>query len=81
MSHFYSAVVETSGGTFRAFFGDESTVFVMEEDFVGVADRIELDEHGSATKSPENLAQILVWWIYEMRRGVQILNVDVRLGQ
>lgn len=71
----FHAVVETTDGTYRAMFIDPSNIQIIEDGEEGLTDLISLDEPVQPTK--ENLVHMLVVWVYEMRRGLEIKTVKV----
>lgn len=76
----YQAVVVTNDGTtFRAVLTGPRTVAVVEDGLDGLADLIEFPEDDRSSLVPEGLPNILIDWIYEMRRGLSISNITLSL--
>lgn len=79
MSAFYEATAATSGGTYRALMLADDTVAILEDGVPGIVDTLSGSYPDGTTVSPESLVRDLVWWIYEMRRGEEILNTSLQL--
>jgi hypothetical protein len=74
MTYIFEAVIETDGGTYRAFQISSDAYCVTEDGVEGLADCITLEPAERALLAPENLVGTLTTWIYEMRRGLTILE-------
>lgn len=70
----YEAHVLTDCGSYRAFTLAGHTVAISEDGMDGFIDYIHIDPVGLAGNAPENLVQLLIEWVYEFRRGEQLLN-------
>ena len=78
MEHNYEAVVVTSDGTYRAFPVAPNLICVVEDGREGLLDTIELDEGIALAAAPENLTQTLLFYLFEMVRGVDIITATLR---
>jgi len=78
MVGFYEAVVTTSDGVYRAYPVSDDRVCVFEDGVAGIADYINLNELDEALRAPEYLVQLLIWWVYEHARGLQIETAVLR---
>jgi hypothetical protein len=74
MTYIFEAVVETDGGTYRAFQISPDAYCVTEDGVEGLADFVTLELADRALLAPENLVGTLTAWVYEMRRGLTILE-------
>jgi hypothetical protein len=74
----YEAVVTTTDGTFRAFLVSDTQVCVTE-DGIGLVDSLDLTKDDTPFYSPEQLASVLIWYVYERQRGLSIETVSLHL--
>jgi len=77
MASIYEAVVVTSDATYRATAVGPLAVAITEDGVEGVTDLIQLDETNAANASPENLPVLLTWWVYEYRRGYEVISATL----
>lgn len=70
------AVVETNETTYRAVYLSPGVVGISEDGKEGLQDQIRLDD--SELSPSDQLAHVLVVWIYEMRRGLDIRTVTLQ---
>lgn len=77
MSVHYRATVETNDGVYRAIFINSRLIEITEDGEEGLTDFVDLDEDIEETS--DNLIHILLVWVYEMRRGLDITKATVRL--
>jgi len=80
MKGMYEAVVRTTDGVFRAYRYGDQRVMIIDDDLPGIADQIVLSDLDGSFTSPESLVQILISWIYETHRGLEILDATLTLG-
>ena len=79
MSGYYEALAETTGGIYHALMLADETVAILEDGVPGIVDFLP-GKHSDGTRaSPESLVRDLVWWIYEMRRGEEVLTASLHL--
>lgn len=81
MTGTYEAWVRTSDHVFRAKLGSSGTVYVIEEGVPGYVDCISTLVGGMSVTSPEALLQVLTSWLYEMRRGYEVIQSSCSLAQ
>ena len=74
MSYQFEAIIETDGGTYRAYQISPDAFCVVEDGVEGLADFVTVDPDNRVALAPENLVSTLTSWIYEMRRGLTILE-------
>lgn len=77
MDGIYEAIVTTTDGTFRAFQFGRGTICVIEDGLDGIVDYIQPDENVQALSSPESMLPVLISWVFEMRRGLEITNATL----
>jgi hypothetical protein len=77
MAVIYEAAVLTTGGTFRAYNIAETVICVTEDGTEGITDFIHHAIHDTALGAPEMLIPLLTDWIYEMRRGVDVITASL----
>jgi len=77
MAVIYEAAVLTTGGTFRAYNIAETVICVTEDDTEGITDFIHQKDHDTALGDPEMLIPLLTAWLYEMRRGLDIITASL----
>lgn len=75
----YEAVVNTTDGNFRAVYGSSNVVYIIEEGVPGYADVLNFLLTGADVGRSEQLLPILRAWVYEMRRGLEILEERLQL--
>jgi hypothetical protein len=74
MNETYEAVVQTTGGVFRASTPDPRCIAITEDGVAGVLDFIHLHPNEIAAASPANLPATLKWWVLENVRGVDVMS-------
>ena len=79
MVSYYEATAVTTGGTYRALMLADETIAILEDGVAGLVDTLPGTYSDGTMASPESLVRDLVWWIYEMRRGEEILNASLHL--
>jgi hypothetical protein len=77
MNTIYEAAVLTTGGTFRAYNITEQIICVTEDGTDGVIDFIHKDGTDGTIAAPETLVPTLVGWLWEMRRGLDIITATL----
>ena len=80
MNGIYEAVASTTEGTYRAFVISGEKVCILEDGLSGLADTFGLSDYGGNARIPESLLNVLTVWIHENRRGIDILEVRLTLG-
>jgi hypothetical protein len=78
MEHLYEAVVVTSDGTYRAYPLTPTLICVLEDGKDGILDTIELPEDCALASAPDNLTQTLLFYLFEMVRGLDIITATLR---
>jgi hypothetical protein len=76
----YEAVAETTDGTYRAYLFNKSEICILEDAIPGIADRIDISDLDGHFKSAEGLVQTLIYWLHEYRRGIEVLEARLTLG-
>ena len=77
MAVIYEAAVLTTGGTFRAYNIAETVICVTEDGAEGIIDFIHQADHDAVLSAPEMLIPLLTTWLYEMRRGLDIITASL----
>jgi hypothetical protein len=80
MKGMYEAVVITTDGTYRAYLFNGFEICVLEDGVPGVTDRLEMSSLDGYINSAEMLVQTLIDWIHEYRRGAEVLEAKLTLG-
>jgi hypothetical protein len=75
--NFYEAVVRTTDGTFRASPGLGGLVYVTEDGVSGLAGSMDVGLMSLSWANRDNCLQLLISWVYEMRRGLEILDATL----
>jgi hypothetical protein len=73
----YEAVVVTTDGTYRAYHAAETVICVTEDGIEGIIDFIYQDENEPVQGAPEMLVTVLIAWVYEMRRGLNLVSASL----
>lgn len=73
----FEAKVATNEQVFRAKFGSTGTIYIIEDGVAGYVDCLNLTSIGRNVDTPEGLLRILISWVYEMKRGYEILETSV----
>jgi hypothetical protein len=74
MTYMFEAIVATDGGDFRLFQVAPDAYCVTEDGVEGLADYVVVEPDDRALLAPENLVGTLTAWVYEMRRGITVLD-------
>ena len=74
MTYQFQAIVATDDGDFRLFQVSPDAYCVTEVGVEGLADYVLLKPEDRAQLAPENLVGTLITWVYEMRRGLTIVD-------
>ena len=80
MKGMYEAVASTSDGTFRAYVLSQESVVILEDNVVGFADQFGVTDYGGDARTPESLLAVLISWVHENRRGLEISETRLTLG-
>ena len=78
MEYLYEAVVVTSDGTYRAYPLTPTLICVIEDGKEGILDTIELPDDLALASAPDNLTQTLLFYLFEMVRGLDIITATLR---
>ena len=74
MTYMFQAIVATDGGDYRLFQVAPDAYCVTEDGVEGLADYVVVEHEDRALLAPENLVGTLTAWVYEMRRGLTVLD-------